>query len=252
MPRKPRLLTETGIYHVILRGNGRQLIFESDDDYRKLIEYLDKMTGRHNIVTVAWCLMSNHIHLLLDDPDGNLGACLRDIATAYAVYFNRMHGHRGAVFEGRYKSVPIDSDEQLLTAVCYIHENPEKAGICNASKYIWSSYNDYICGKPIHSDPERVLAYVGGIEAFKRYSQSGKHTSYTPRFGLRLTDDEALEIAREVIGAERLGSLKPAAKSARTSGLQALRDAALSVHQVECVTDISRGIIDRTMHPRNV
>ena len=252
MPRKLRRLTETGMYHVIMRGNGRQILFEHDDDREIFLRYLDHMVDRHHVELIAWCLMSNHVHLVLDDPEGNLSACIHDVGSAYAGHYNRTTGHCGAVFEGRFASIPIESDEQLLSVVCYIHDNPRKAGVTDALAYVWSSYSEYVTGRSGHCNPARVLEYLGGSDAFRRYSESGDHGEYVPRVHTRLSDEEALAVAKDTLGEERLASLKAGDRHVRTLGLQALRDASLSVRQIERVTGIGRGIINRTTHPRHV
>lgn len=132
MPREPRVHAESGFYHVILRGNGKQLLFENDDDRLHFLKLLCGKTQSGGVSVLAWCLMSNHIHLLLSDPQDNLSCVMHGLATAYSRYLNSASGHIGAVFQGRSTSVPIKSDRQLLQALRYIHDNPEKAGVAPA------------------------------------------------------------------------------------------------------------------------
>ena len=93
---------------------------------------------------IAWCLMSTHAHLLLSDETGALSSAMHGLATRYAGRFNSRTGHIGSVFAGRFKSVPVETDSQLVAAVRYIHNNPEKAGICPATEFAWSSYREYV------------------------------------------------------------------------------------------------------------
>ena len=128
MPRRARRSSESGYYHVMLRGNGRQVIFEDDLDRREFLRELSETMAQSGVSIVAWCLMSNHVHLLLADEQGSLSTAVHHLATRYARHFNRRTGHVGSVFDGRFKSVPVESDVQLLAAVRYIHENPVRAG----------------------------------------------------------------------------------------------------------------------------
>ena len=182
MPRTSRTRSESGLYHVILRGNGKQLLFESDEDRARFLTLLRVKTRAGGISVIAWCLMSNHIHLLLDDPQGNLSHAMHALATAYARHFNDASSHVGVVFQGRFTSVPIADERQLLRAVRYIHDNPEKAGIAPAREYRWSSYGEYLSGAHLISD-ELVLGLIGGREHFEEFSRSDRYSGYYVRSG---------------------------------------------------------------------
>ena len=126
MPRTSRKRSETGFYHVTLRGNGKQNLFETDEDRAAFMEAARSSFKRCEISLIAWCLMDNHVHLIIDDPTNRMSEALQRVSSTYAMYFNRTFGHTGHVFEGRYGSVPILDDEQLLAAVKYVHNNPLK------------------------------------------------------------------------------------------------------------------------------
>ena len=142
MPRAPRVIAESGFYHVILRGNGRQLIFEDNADRRVFLDLLARRAADAGISILAWCLMENHVHLVLEDPTQSLSEMMQRLSGDYAQRFNRRTGHVGRVFENRFKSSAIDSEAYLLQAVRYVHDNPDKAGICPAHEYPWSSYHE--------------------------------------------------------------------------------------------------------------
>lgn len=126
MPRTSRKRSETGFYHVILRGNGKQNLFETDKDRAAFMEAARSSFSRDSVTLIAWCLMDNHVHLIIDDPLDRISTAIQRVASTYAMYFNHTFGHSGHVFEGRYGSVPIIDDEQLLAAVKYVHNNPLK------------------------------------------------------------------------------------------------------------------------------
>ncbi len=140
MPRIARLKTESGYYHIMKRGNERRNIFTEDDDRRHYLSLLSRQVQKGNIEVLAYCLMDNHVHLLLKDPEEGLIAAMRSIGTAYAVYFNEKYCRSGHLFQNRYKSEPIDDESYLFAALRYIHQNPVKAGMCqSAAAYQWSS-----------------------------------------------------------------------------------------------------------------
>ena len=124
MPRTERRKSASGFYHVVMRGNGRQNLFEDDADRRSFLSYLRGDAERFGVRVLAWCLMSNHIHLLLEDRDDNLSEMMRSLATSYALRFNRRGGHAGHVFQQRFYSNPIEDEAYLLQAMRYIHDNP--------------------------------------------------------------------------------------------------------------------------------
>ena len=244
MPRSARRMSESGFYHVMLRGNGRQVIFGGDADRREFVHGLRDVLPPLGVGLMAWCLMSNHVHLLLSDADGHLSEAVHALATRYAGYFNRVTGHVGSVFDGRFRSVPIESDAQLLAAVRYIHENPVKAGVCASPDYPWSSYREYV-GEPSISDVGPVLDLVGGVEQFERFSSDRRPSGYCFRAGVRVPEDEAADVARAAVYPLEPSELKALDISERNRLLVAMRETGLSVRQIERLTGIGRYAVEK-------
>jgi hypothetical protein len=109
--------------------------------------------------------MDNHIHLLIETPEANLGGGMQRLHGGYAHSFNERHGRSGHVFQGRYGAVRIEDDEQLWTTVRYIAHNPEEAGLADsAADWPWSSHAAVVFGSgPRWLDVERLLEYFGGV-----------------------------------------------------------------------------------------
>lgn len=144
MARTARIKSESGYYHVMLRGNNRNLIFKNNQDRHKFLELLQKQVDKGFISVIAYCLMDNHLHVLLREIDGQLTAAMHSISTAYALYFNKRYNRVGHLFQNRYDSENIDDEKYLFTALRYIHQNPVKAGICDeVENYRWSSDRCY-------------------------------------------------------------------------------------------------------------
>ena len=245
MPRQPRALSENGFYHVIIRGSGKQLLFEDNDDYLTYLSYLDAIAPRHEMRLLAWCLMSNHVHLLLDDACNTLSLFVHDLSTAYAVYFNTKYGRTGPVFDGRFRSVPVESDRQLLSAVRYIHANPVKAGIATLDGYTWSSYTDYLSESPVRTSTEMVLELTGGAEGFRKLSFDCDCSSYHFRDAVRPSDTEAVSLARDVMGGQDPKSVRSLEKTARNRALRQLRGTGLTIKQVARLTGVSESTVSR-------
>ncbi len=144
MPRYAREKCESGLYHIMLRGINRQNIFHNDEDCLRFIETLQKVKVNDNYSLIAYCLMNNHVHILLQEKKEELSKIIKRIGISYAWWYNRKYKLVGHLFQDRYRSEGIDSDSQLLSVARYIHNNPAKAGlVINAEDYKWSSCKVY-------------------------------------------------------------------------------------------------------------
>lgn len=145
MVRFKREISETGIYHVMTRGNAKNNIFIDNQDKGKYIKVLRQKKEESNFYIYAYCIMSNHSHLIIKERDKPISDIMKRINISYASYFNKKYNRVGHVFQDRYLSEPIEDDAYLVTAVRYIHNNPVKAKLVNeCGSYLWSSYNDYL------------------------------------------------------------------------------------------------------------
>ena len=165
MARRPREEMEGGVFHVFARGNGRRRIFFGDADRQRYLAMLAHTVTRAQWRCLAYCLMDNHVHLLVETPRTNLGYGMQRIHGDYARWLNRRTGSCGHVFQGRYGAVRMTVDSQLWTTVRYIAHNPLEAGLAaTADAWPWSSHAAVLGGDgPPWLDVERLLGYFGGI-----------------------------------------------------------------------------------------
>ncbi len=181
MARPLRLEFPGALYHVTSRGNARESIFVDDTDRRQFLEVLDRVCGRTRWRIRAWCQMGNHYHLLLETPEANLSAGMRQLNGTYTQRFNRRHGRVGHVLQGRYKAIVVDRDSYLLEVTRYVLLNPVRAGLVrHASHWPWSSYRSTLglADAPDWLAVEDVLATFGrnraaGIVALRRFIDAG-------------------------------------------------------------------------------
>lgn len=248
MPRTARKQSASSIYHVMNRGEGRQIIFEDDADRAFFMRRLDDLVAETHGTLLAWCLLDNHFHLLVGASLDSLKRLMHRLQTGYAGYFNRVHRHDGALFGGRFRSEPVDTDECLMTVVRYIHENPTRAGLGDLD-YRWSSYREY-CGDAVHVDSGLVLGVFGGIEQFRSFHAADHDDERCldvvglPRHGI--VDEEARALADNLLGGEgTTASLGGKNRVDRDRGLATLKGAGLSVRQIQRLTGISLGTISR-------
>jgi putative transposase len=130
MARKPRVDVEGGLCHVISRGNNRRTIFESPADYQKFLSLLEIQKEKLPFFLYAYCLMSNHVHLLIERQSHSVSRIMHRILTGSSQYYNRKYRRSGHLLQGRHKAILCQSDQYLSELVRYIHLNPVRARWC--------------------------------------------------------------------------------------------------------------------------
>lgn len=165
MGRPHRRDSETGIHHVMNRGVDRQPIFFTDADRLEFGRRLAEIHERFGVVTIAYCLMGNHFHLVLRAPAGVLPEAMHHLTSVYSRHVNDHRGRDGPLVRGRYLSIPVETDSYLLWVVRYVHRNAlDIAGVRSPRHYRWSSYRAYLGLRPCPPflDLQLVLSLVGG------------------------------------------------------------------------------------------
>lgn len=149
MPRKSRKDISSKFLHIMVQGLNKEYIFNEEQEIRKYLKFLSEGTKEFNVRIIAYCIMNNHVHLLIFTEDiTEISNFMRKINTKYGIYYNKLHDRCGYVFRDRYRAEEIYTRAHLLSCINYIHNNPVKAEMCkNKSDYTYSSYNDYIYKK---------------------------------------------------------------------------------------------------------
>jgi len=141
MARPLRIEFAGALYHVTSRGDRQEVVFLNDGDRMDFLAILARVQASYNWLIHAYCLMDNHYHLLIETPDGNLGAGMRQLNGVYTQASNRRHERVGHVFQGRYKAILVQKETYLLELARYIVLNPVRAGMVRSAKdWRWSSY----------------------------------------------------------------------------------------------------------------
>jgi REP element-mobilizing transposase RayT len=176
MPRPIRIEYPNALYHVINRGRARCNIFHGDVYYQSFLKTIEEAHTRFGLVVHAYCLMSNHYHLLVETPNANLGRIMRHINGTYTQKYNRLKNTDGPLFRGRYKAILAEESQYLLVLSRYIHRNPIETKmkmVKNLQDYAWSSYPYYLNVKnnaPDWLNMERTLKmFSGGDDPLKNY-----------------------------------------------------------------------------------
>ena len=245
MPRKVRKACESGIYHVMLRGINRQRIFEDEWDYRRFKATLVKYREISGYALLCYCLMPNHVHLLIKEGDEPLSTAFRRIGASYVYWYNGKYGRAGHLFQDRYRSETVDNEAYLLTVARYIHQNPVKAGLCKKpGEYPYSSYRDYISDSGI-TDRGLLLGMMGrdAFIAFNEAPADDRCLDVTETEKRRITDDYAMELMQLAVHCDSATAFQALPPEEREMGLRALLEAGASIRQTSMLTGISIGIV---------
>jgi len=155
---------------VTSRGNERKEIFKSDGDREKFLFYLASATERYGALFHAYCLMTNHYHLMIETPQGNLSRIMKHINNSYTNYYNVKHKRAGHLLQGRYKAILVEADTYAAELSRYIHLNPVRAKMVEAPEdHPWTSYRSYVGGsEPSWLSTGFILGYFGEKDARSR------------------------------------------------------------------------------------
>ena len=176
MPREARRLSESGIYHIVFRGINHQNIFEEEQDFEYLLEIMRSLKQETGFEIYAYCLMTNHVHLLLKEKQpGDISTIIKRMLIKYVMKYNRKYQRSGALIGSRYKSKAVEMDEYFVPLMIYIHQNPLRAGMVRElEQYKYSSYCEYI-GEAKLVDVQLAYEMMGKAEWIKAHEQLVEH-----------------------------------------------------------------------------
>jgi REP element-mobilizing transposase RayT len=251
MPRTRRVKSETGIYHVILRGINKQIIFEDDEDHEMFLKTLKQYKSQSQYKLLAYCLMGNHVHLLLKTEKEELGQIFRRIGASYVYWYNHKYNRTGHLFQDRYKSEVVETDAYLFAVLRYIHQNPIKAGIVQTlEEYTWSSYAEYLrLTNDQYVDQDFVLNLFDenrtkAIDDFKVFNETKTDEECLDiRERRTISDQEAIKLIKKKYAVASSRELNHFEGKKRTKCLKFLLKKGLSERQIARITGISRYIV---------
>ena len=247
MSTPPREISSLNIYHVIYRGNNKQRIFEDSDDYGKFLAVLHKYQPICGFKLIAYCLMSNHIHLLIKVGEIPMSRIFQRIIPSFVYWYNKKYERVGNLFQARFLSRPVNNSSQLLTVIRYIHQNPVKAAICSRPEhYQYSSYKDYFDNDMIDS---RFVRSVVSDEFFYSFNcaENDDHCLDIDDERPRLKDERAAKIMQRLSGCSNVAEFQQLDADVRNDVLCDMWIAGISVSQANRITGISYGVIRKVI-----
>ena len=248
MPRTARKISETGIYHVMLRGINRQNIFEDDQDRLYFMSVLASCKKVSGFRLHAFVLMSNHIHLLLEPLDEPLDMIFRRIGTRYAVWYNRKYQRAGHLFQDRFRSENVSTVQYYQTVLRYILQNPMKAGMeKHPGEYRWSSYTAYEKGQGIVTDTQYAVELFGGRETLIQYLKQDNDDTVMDEenHDWRLRDDAARRIMRQITQCSSVSDFQNLDPDLQKKHAAEMYQERLSMGQIARLTGMSKTTVFR-------
>ena len=246
MPRTARKKSVCGIYHIVLRGVNRQTVFYDDEDREVFLSRLKITKEKIDYDLYAFCFMGNHIHLIIKEKAQEIGKIMQNLLSSYIFWYNSKYERVGNLFQDRYKSEPIDTDNYLLCAVRYVHQNPVKARIVNNPKYYkWSSYNAYLNDRNNLVDTEVILSILKGQEGYKQFmAEEEKNLFLEPSDKIHITDDKLAKEIKIELGIKEINELLTLSREDLYKALAIIMEIKGANHyQVSRVTGVPMGII---------
>ena len=251
MPRKARQRSRTGIYHVMLRGADGRIIFADDDDHIRFIQTLKNAKEKAPFYLYAYCLMGNHVHLLLREDTVPVGDVIRRVGSSYVYYYNWKYELHGHLFQDRFRSESVEDDAYFLDVLRYIWQNPIKAGLCaDPMNYPWLGCSGIHTdrglldefGDLLDMDREKLLQFVNQKCQMPHLEDHGP---------VRMTDREAISKLREAHVCETVQEMIGWDKQRRDTALRSALALGVSIRQLSRLTGIGKITIERVAEKRD-
>lgn len=201
MTKMPRIISESKIYHITLLSNNHQIIFEEPEDYDKFWWILNDYKKKCGFFLYAYCLMPNHIHLLIKEGQIPISQVIQRIEVRFVLWYNNKYDRDGHLFHNRFGSEPVEDETYFLKAVRYIHLNPVRAGICQfPGEYPYSSYRYYF-EKGNFADQDMIFNLVrkDEFEQYHREKCDDIFLDIQEKPVHKLTDEEAAKKSKRKI-----------------------------------------------------
>lgn len=258
MPRQQRQKSQSGYYHIMIRGNERKNIFRDDKDRLRFIDTLYEKKQGNRFYLHAFCLMDNHVHLMISEANEDISTTMKRITVSYVNYFNKKYERVGHLFQDRFKSETIEGDSYVISLARYIHQNPVKAAMVKtADEFKWSSCNSYLKTDNFFTkilDMDAVLSLYSSDQekAIKLFAKDLNVQSPESFFDLqeeeKMITEEAAKALFHTILLERQIDRDNYTKAQLTSAIKELKDATnLSIRKISSITGLNKDKISQLL-----
>ena len=247
MARKPRMQSKTGIYHIMLRGINKQTIFHDKEDSYKLLKILSQTKEKLDFDVFAYCIMNNHVHLLIKEKENTIGQIIGTVASKFAIWYNAKYERVGYLFQDRFKSEAVETNEYFLTVIRYIHQNPVKAGLCKSvDEYEFSSYNEFL-STPFLINKDFVFECTN-MQSFLTLHNNINDDNcleIDETVRIRITEEKAQMLFQKLTGCKDKNDFLNLSETNQQRNIQALHNAGLSIRQISALTGTTKNAIEK-------
>lgn len=250
MPREARKISCSNIYHAMLRGINRQVICEEDADRRVFMMALKECKDVSGFKLHAFCLMPNHVHLLIEPAGEPLELIFKRLGVKYVGWFNRKYDRAGHLFQDRFRSENVEDNLYFMTVLRYILQNPMKAGMeSQPGSYPWSSYLAYKKGIGSITDTQYAIDLFGSQEALIDYVLLGNEDTVMDedQFDWRIRIEKAKEIMEQVSGCATVSDFQRLDRRIQKECAVKMYLAGVSAYQIAKMTGMSKSTVERTV-----
>jgi len=252
LARVSRQKSNSGIYHVMLRGINKQIIFEDDEDRLRFLETLEYYRDICKFKLYSYCLMDNHVHILIKEIDESISSIIKKLCSSYVYWYNHKYQRCGHLFQDRFKSEVVESDIYLLTVIRYIHQNPLKAGIIkNIMDSKWTSHSQYV-NKNTFIDIDHALKVFSedkeiSISLYNKFLNelnADACLDYSEK--TRISDNDVRNFIYKM-GFTNVNEIQTLEKTSRDIIIRKLKEVeGTSLMQLSRITGISKSVIGRS------
>ncbi len=248
MPRRPRQLAESEIYHAMVRGVNRDAIFLEDEDFERFLHALALTKEASGCSILAYCLMTNHVHLVIRTGPEPIGTVMKRLGVRYASWFNRKYGRVGHVFQDRFRSLPVEDDEYFVALLRYVWRNPVEAGLAGRPEdYRWSSRR--LLGRFSHlidGDELQQLLPVGAlVESVETAPSLVLEVERPPGRARRHSREDVDRLIRRICGVNGQEEFHDLPAATRRRTINELRTRCVPYAQIALATGMSTSSVRR-------
>lgn len=251
MARSARVKSHSGVYHIMLRGINKQNIFEDSEDRYKLLEIIRQFKDQNKYSIYGYCLMSNHVHILIKEVEDSISVSIKRISSSYVLWFNKKYARTGHLFQERFKSEPVENERYFITVLRYIHRNPINAGMVDSMlKTKWTSYYDYI-SIPGFVDIDFALDIFSSdrnkaIDLYEKYMKEDNNDQCLDINYKGMLNDEEVISYMKTLGVASVAALQQMDTENRNKILKEIKGLNIvSLRQLSRITGISKSVLGR-------
>lgn len=243
MARKARERAQSGIYYVEVKSNDR-LIFIEEDDYRYFLTLLSKAADDDFAELCAYCLFEEQLFFVIKEGLSGISEFMRRILPKYTVRYNVKYFREGKLFGGRFKSKPLETEDELLDAVRYVHRLPLTVKPKQGMKYAWSSYNDYCKGDQAYRGGTLMLLLGQSNLQFRL--EMDKPSEFMPTVK-KLTDSEVAALLKQKLAGMSKEDVENMSRAAQAEVVRFLHNSGVSIRRLSLLLGVSKSAVERCL-----